>query len=63
MFPAGDPTGQGIIWYHQSISIGAESLLKEDNEGVVLVGQMANNADLVFTEALYILSCRVLGKK
>ena len=52
MLHAWDPTGQGVIWCH--LSIGTASLLKEDNEGVVPVGQMPNNADLIFTQALYI---------
>ena len=54
MFPARDPTNQSAIWYHQSICIGAVSHLGEHNEGVVPVGQMANNADFIFTQALHI---------
>ena len=61
IFPASDPTEQGVIWYYQSIGIGAVSLLKENNEGVVLVGQMVNNANLILTQALYI-ECSVLQK-
>ena len=55
MFFACDPTSQDVICYHQSICIGAVSVLRKDNEGVVPFGlQMANNADLIFTQALYI---------
>ena len=54
MIPARDPTNQSVIWYHQSICIAAVSLLEEHNKGVVSVGQMAENADHIFTQALHI---------
>ena len=57
------PTVQGVICYHQSICIGAVSLLKEDNGYVLPVGPMVENADLIFTQALYcIFNCNILGK-
>ena len=58
MFPALDPTSQGVIWYQQSICIDTVSLLMEDSKGVVPVGQIANKVDFIFTQAYYIeLQC------